>query len=244
MSNQKGGVGKSTLTILLASYLYFVKGKNVAVVDCDSPQHSLSNLREREKDVIKKSPYHQQLMKSTYEPLGKKAYPIINSTPAHARQAADDLAASAGIGFDIIFIDLPGTINSVGVLQAVVNLDYIITPIIPERMVMQSSLAFTQNLLDFVKSHDEILLKDVYFVWNRIDGRVSPDLLDAYRKIMDKLELKVLDTMLPRLCRYGKELKVNSPEFFRSTLFPPPKNQLKDSKLDKLADEICEILNL
>ena len=37
VSSQKGGVGKSTLTVLLASYLHFVKGYEVAVVDCDSP---------------------------------------------------------------------------------------------------------------------------------------------------------------------------------------------------------------
>ena len=33
-SNQKGGVGKSTVTAVLASYFNYVKGFNVAVVDC------------------------------------------------------------------------------------------------------------------------------------------------------------------------------------------------------------------
>jgi cellulose biosynthesis protein BcsQ len=41
MSNQKGGVGKSAFTILLAGYLHYMKNLNVAVVDCDAPQHSL-----------------------------------------------------------------------------------------------------------------------------------------------------------------------------------------------------------
>ena len=38
-SNQKGGVGKSTLTVLVASYLYYEMGVKVAIMDCDSPQH-------------------------------------------------------------------------------------------------------------------------------------------------------------------------------------------------------------
>lgn len=46
-SNQKGGVGKSTLTVLLASYLYYEKGIKVAIMDCDSPQHSLIGERNR-----------------------------------------------------------------------------------------------------------------------------------------------------------------------------------------------------
>ena len=36
--NQKGGVGKSAMAILMASWLHYTKGLNVAVVDCDSPQ--------------------------------------------------------------------------------------------------------------------------------------------------------------------------------------------------------------
>ncbi len=40
-STQKGGAGKTTLTVLAASYLHYVKGFNVAVIDCDYPQHSI-----------------------------------------------------------------------------------------------------------------------------------------------------------------------------------------------------------
>ena len=32
-ATQKGGIGKTTLTVLTASYLHYVKGYNVAVVD-------------------------------------------------------------------------------------------------------------------------------------------------------------------------------------------------------------------
>ena len=39
ISTQKGGAGKTTLTVLVASYLHYVKGYNVAVVDCDFPQY-------------------------------------------------------------------------------------------------------------------------------------------------------------------------------------------------------------
>ena len=40
-STQKGGAGKTTLTVLVASYLHYVRGFNVAVLDCDYPQHAI-----------------------------------------------------------------------------------------------------------------------------------------------------------------------------------------------------------
>ena len=36
-STQKGGAGKTMLTVLMASYLHYVKGYDVVVIDCDFP---------------------------------------------------------------------------------------------------------------------------------------------------------------------------------------------------------------
>ena len=45
VASQKGGVGKSVFTVLLASVLHYRKGLRVAVVDCDYPQHSIALMR-------------------------------------------------------------------------------------------------------------------------------------------------------------------------------------------------------
>lgn len=45
LSNQKGGVGKSTMVVLLAGYFHYVAGRHVVVVDCDYPQYSVNGLR-------------------------------------------------------------------------------------------------------------------------------------------------------------------------------------------------------
>lgn len=108
ISNQKGGVGKSALTVVLASYLHYEKDLNVAIIDCDSPQHSLVRMRERDKKAISASPYHQQLVEKQWERTQKKAYPIIGSTAEKAREAADKLAEKENL--DIVFVDLPGTV--------------------------------------------------------------------------------------------------------------------------------------
>ena len=51
-ASQKGGVGKSTLTVLAASWLHYLHGIRVAVVDCDYPQHSILKLSNRDKAVV------------------------------------------------------------------------------------------------------------------------------------------------------------------------------------------------
>lgn len=56
LSNQKGGVGKSTFTVLLASYFHYLKEKNVLVVDCDYPQHSIKAMREWDVKNVEKNP--------------------------------------------------------------------------------------------------------------------------------------------------------------------------------------------
>jgi len=51
-STQKGGAGKTTLTVLVSSYLHYVKGYHVAVIDCDFPQHSIAEMRETQRKAI------------------------------------------------------------------------------------------------------------------------------------------------------------------------------------------------
>ena len=46
----KGGTGKSTFNMLLASYLKYVLGKRVMVLDLDATGYNLSSTREREAD--------------------------------------------------------------------------------------------------------------------------------------------------------------------------------------------------
>lgn len=79
-STQKGGAGKTTLTVLIASYLHYVKGKNVAIIDCDYPQHSIADMRERDFKMCENDEYYKGMLYEQFTRLeNKKAYPIIES---------------------------------------------------------------------------------------------------------------------------------------------------------------------
>ena len=174
VSNQKGGVGKSALTVVLSSYLHFEKNLNVAIIDCDSPQHSLVRMRERDKKAIANSAYFQQLLQQQWNRVPKKAYPIVGSTSEKAREAADELAASGD--YDLIFVDLPGTVESTGVFRTIVYLDYVLAPTTSDLIIMQSTLAFSTTVLDYVKNTKDVPLKDILFFWNKLKKRTNVEI--------------------------------------------------------------------
>ena len=179
LSNQKGGVGKSTMTVLLASYFHYVKGKNVAVIDCDYPQFSIQALRSRDMKNVERSESLQQLLCKQYERTGKKAYPVLTSGPGKVLETADRLSGNS----DILFFDLPGTVNTPGILEAIINMDYVFTPVVQDRMVMQSSLSFVATLRDFIRQYPEAPLKQILLFWNKIT-RSSKSLLSMTLPLM------------------------------------------------------------
>lgn len=244
LCNQKGGVGKSTTSVCLASYLYYVMGKNVAVVDCDSHQHSLVNMRARDITAVEKSDEYKQLIVTQYERTQRKAYPIIEATAENAPEKINDFLDNTPDHYDVVIVDLPGSISSKGVLRTIINMDYVLTPIIPDRMVMQSTLSFATAVSDYCKAHKDLPLKEFLFFWNRVDRRTSTEVFDAYAKIMERLELRVLESVIPESRRFDKELSLVGKPYFRSTLLPPPPKMLKGSNIDLLAEEVCKLINI
>lgn len=238
LSNQKGGVGKSTMTVLLASYFHYVMGKRVAVVDCDYPQFSIQSLRTRDMQNVEKSEYLQRMLYEQHERTGQKTYPVLTSGPDKVLETALRLTDTC----DVVFFDLPGTVNSPGVLETIINMDYLFTPVVQDRMVMQSSLSFVGTLQDFIRRYPKAPLKGIRLFWNKIDGRVSREVYRHYNSIFGKIGLQTLDTVMPDMERYNKEASAGGRLLFRSTFFPPSEKLLKGSNLDMLAGEIESVI--
>ena len=146
-STQKGGVGKTTFTVLAASYLYYLKGYDVVVVDCDYPQHSIAGMRKRDAEMVGEDEDYKRMAYEQFTRLGKKAYPVLCSSPEKAIATADEYITAAANVPDIVFFDLPGTVNSEGVINSLSGMDYIFTPIAADKVVLESSLSFAVELL-------------------------------------------------------------------------------------------------
>lgn len=104
--NQKGGVGKSTFTVLLASCLHYSMGHDVLVVDCDYPQWSIHAQRERELEAIGHSDYYKLMMVRQFKATGRKLWPVIRCMPSEATAEVACILQS-GYRPRIIFYDLP-----------------------------------------------------------------------------------------------------------------------------------------
>lgn len=243
LSNQKGGVGKSTLTILLASYFHYRREKNVLVVDCDYPQHSIRDIREWDVKTVEKSSLLQKRLMSQFGEGGRKAYNILTSTPEEAKQTAYDFLDRSDTAYDLVLVDLPGTVNATGVFRSIVNMDCLFVPVTQNRMVMQSSMNFVLAIRELLSRNGDFPLREIRLFWNQMDRRVSKDLYNAYMEIFRHLKLRVLETVLPKAERYNRGIGHDG-RVFRSTLFPPSDCLLKGSNLDLLAGEIERILGL
>ena len=243
-STQKGGMGKTAVTILTASHLHYVRGFNVAVIDCDFPQHSIVKERERDVKIVMENSHFKRLAYAQFKTLGNKAYPVEESNTVEAMNAANALIESAERPYDVIFFDLPGTLNTTGVVKTLAAMDYIFTPISADRLVLESTLQYATMLNDHIISQNKGNIKGLFLFWNMVDGREKSPLYEAYEGAIAELGLTVLNTTLPNSIRFRKEMSNERNSIFRSTLFPPDKMLLKDSNIDVLSNEICEILNL
>ena len=244
LSTQKGGAGKTTLTVLTASYLHYVRGIDVAVIDCDFPQYSIDEMRKRDLKNMEESVDFRRLTYDQFKRTNRKAYPVMVCRPDKAIAKANELLEMPTPP-KVIFFDLPGTMNNPGVVNTLANMDYIFCPIIADRVVMQSSLAFAQVINDRFITTGKTNIKGMYFVWNMVDGREKTNLYDAYEQLIAEMGLSSLDTCVPDSKRFRREgSKDDNRPLFRSTVLPPDRTLIKGSNIKELTDEILGIIKI
>ena len=170
-STQKGGAGKTTLTVVMASYLYYVKGMKVLVVDCDYPQYSIEEMRQRDKDLVDCNPAFEKAFKENVLRTKLQPWPM-----EKVREIVE-----GGNEIDIVLFDLPGTINNRGVVNILNCMDSVIVPIAADRVILQSSLAFAMKINEWLTT-GKSQVKEMYLLWNLVDAREKTELYDQYEK--------------------------------------------------------------
>ena len=242
-ATQKGGVGKSTVTALVANYIHNVMGIDVAVIDCDEPQHSIAGLRDKETALIEKNDSLKAVACEHFRKSGRKGFPIVRSNAVQALDDADSLLSEKGYQPEIVFFDLPGTLKSDGVIKTLSQMDYIFTPVSADRFVVESAWQFVMMFNDTLVTTGLAKTKGISLFWTMVDGREKTGLYDLYGKLFAENDFHVLDTRLPDSKRFRREPSDDRKQVFRSTILPPDASMLKGSRIRELSEEICSIIN-
>lgn len=241
---QKGGVGKSAFTAITASYLHYVKGYNVAIIDCDYPQYSIYKLRDREAELLRKNKTLMYLLYQQIQETKRKAYPIKYSEAEYALDTAYQIIEESEEHIDIIFFDITGSMNAKGVLKLITDMDYIFIPMSADRNVLVSTLEYATVINDDFISTGKTRNKGFYLFWNQVDGRERTDLYKAYENAIAELDLSTLKTFIPNSVKFRKEIAIDNNKVLRSTIFPPYHEFIKPYHIDQLIDEVCKIAKL
>jgi len=219
--------------MLLANYLHNIGGKNVGVVDCDDPQHSISDARERELLLIKNNEADKEAAKDVFRKTGKRIFPVVATNPVDALDQAEILIEDENL--DIVLFDLPGTIRSKGVLSTLSQMDYIFVPISADRLVLESALQFVANFKDNLMTTGKAV--------TMVDGREKTDIYNLYDEVIGELGISVLNTRIPDSKRFRRDFSEPEKAVFRSTIFLPDQHLLRGSRIKELADEILSIIS-
>jgi chromosome partitioning protein len=176
--NQKGGVGKSTLCIMLANYLTMVKKKVVVVLDMDF-QKSIEERRQRDNTLVN-------------EPMPYEVLTVDTGDYPHYSEQLSKID-------DIVIIDLPGRLDDETLIPILKEADFVICPFDYEMSVFISTLTFAK----FVKYFDKD--KAIFFVPNRYKSSISYEIKDEVeselsplgtitKPITDRVMLKRINT--------------------------------------------------
>jgi chromosome partitioning protein len=222
---QKGGVGKTTLTMLLATYYHTTVGKTVTVIDADFPQHSFDGTRRSELASIQNDEELQSLYVTLYPEANRELYKVY-------RGSLEELAMFlAGLkerdDDEVIFIDMPGSMNVKGFDRVASQLDYIILPMEADRMTFTAGLQ-TLDLFDKFREAKGATYK-LFMLWNKYKKSENASLLEGIEGIVrERGNVQILNYRVTDSVTWKRE---------RSTLFP-------SDRIKGLVEELNVELNI
>lgn len=223
IASQKGGCGKSTITTMLASHLAYKLEKKICIIDADTRQRTIQHMREVALDEVKIDPQTKEpadiKLCQAFCLQDKKPYPIIGaSLDDSIFNVLEDVLNK---DYDVVFIDLPGSIENNIFFQVVANCDVLFIPFIQDPVDFQSNFDFCRVIVNAVLKNKESRLNYMCRFWNRYK-----DIRPSQFEEMNSFLSEYIPDVIPMVNRVGYSDAVSNSRC-RSSLIPPAEEFLK-----------------
>ena len=225
ISNQKGGVGKSTTAINLSASIGIMK-KKVLVIDMDPQGNTTSGLGiDRNDDIY--TVYDLLIDECSAEDcIIKTDYRNLSVIPSNSKLAGAEIELleiddkeyllsnrlkEVKDKYDYIFIDCPPSL-SVLTLNAMCAADSVIIPIQCEYYALEG-LTQILNTTELVKERLNDKLEVEGIVFTMFDGRNNLS-SDVVANVKENLDIRLFDTIIPRNVRLAEAPSYGMPVIY------------------------------
>ncbi len=245
VTNQKGGVGKTTTAVNLASALGAMN-KKVLLVDID-PQGNATSGLGIDKQESEQSSYNVMIGEMTAESAAiKTEFKNVSIVPSDIRMAGADLEiseldnresilkkglAAVRDNYDFVLIDCPPSLNLI-TINALNAADSVLVPIQCEYYALEG-LAQLTNTVSRIKRTFNAHLEIEGVLFTMYDGRLNltQEVAEQVKKYFPK---QVFKTVIPRTVRLSE-----APSYGQPINYFDKKSKGADA-YDKLAKEIIK----
>lgn len=205
----KGGTGKTTFNMSMASFLKYHLGKAVIMLDADTPEYNLYNSRVRELDYKRAN---GGIDESALYPVWK----VLDVTPEGIESLAGKLDALRG-SVDYVLIDFPGSCVKDDAIWTFARrgvLDLVVIPVDMDPMVLASALQLAEI---FTHTGQKVLL-----FFNKVHGKIPSEKYDAVAELFRSRGFRMSECRIKNALAMSRDAESGS-NYLRSTVCFPEK---------------------
>ena len=191
IGNQKGGCGKSTLTLLLANFLAIEMRQALTILDMDYQQSLFA--KSQKAKILENEPFYEIV------PAALEDFPLMKKRLLQSQK-------------DIILVDLPGKMDDDGLLPIFSSADLFLCPFAYDEFSVDSTVLFSM-VVKKINKRAQIL-----FIPNRVKTNVKYETKEQVQKVLKNFGTVLME--ISDRIDFQRVSTVHTPETIRPVAHP------------------------